>query len=562
MSVAGVWNRVLLVHDGAAFAATAWLGDPWAQFLHNFPERSFATLIYYLPAQAFAFWSDTDIRLFILLFHLWFFAVPLIWLGVLMLIGNQLSNPLTYALGTTALCFTLPMLHFPTEVIAFVFAFVVALCIATAPGPMSCRRTLALTATAIVCALCHPGGIATTFGFVVLCLIATYFRWAPMGRVAAIFGAIVVLQGLVLVAAPYVVDIDNPSIRYYVAKNGFEIVNPLHVLKMSLRFPYVLLTCGLVVAALTLPLLQLPRWRQTRISWVAIGAIAGSVLVLATMTLPAWYQARCIVIYGLGLAAFGLVFSAFRTKGQIPLAIGPGVATVVAVIFAIAGLLNALEAGRYLDIVRAYAYETHGIDAAHPSAVGRAGRGIEAIPGTDLRFRERHDFRAVAIRATLTRLAARWQNPTAFVLFAYDWHWALPYASYFSTNGRAILYYPEKEWIPLTCEAVAAAPRRQAATLVAFSIRHHCVNRISTFGTAALEDASALPIHPDRLTVGGDYAKSTRENPELGRCPGYDLAVGVDRHRALRLDLEAVADACLDRCPAPVRAPAEGPKHR
>ena len=91
----------------------------------------------------------------------------------------------------------------------------------------------------------------------------------------------------------------------------------------------------------------------------------------------------------------------------------------------------------------------------------------------------------MAIRATLDRLAARWQRPTAFVLFAYDWHWALPYASYFITDGRAILYYPEKEWIPLTCEAVAAAPRHQAATLIDFSIRHHCVKKISSFGMAA-----------------------------------------------------------------------------
>jgi hypothetical protein len=448
----GSLNDVLLVNDGAYFLAVAWLGNAWDLYFDQFVGRALSLLLAFGPAWAIRAAFGPSAKLFLLLGHLLYFAVPL----VLWLILRAVETVRIYS--RLYLASMLALVYFPSEVIAATGLWMIWMAAITG----RVRGTIGIA--------------AVTIGFAVL-LAFTHPTAATMSLIYAASGGVLVLIGrpfprhtlvpavamAVLLLAAYggtshLWPSTNPTILAMQGASSRDYLDPVWMVTTLVLFP-VLAALWLLLLAPGLASVN-ARWRLP--PWaIAVVGVVGLWFAANATSLYTYLFARHTVTHVLALAlalALAAAPQDWLAQARRPLLWCAAIATAGALSYNVDVFLFGRFVERHL--------------APGVTDVDREAATVWPRPVARDLFEARFYF----------KWAAGTDYARDVVMPDYErYRQVLAFESFFRSGRQSVLFHrlPKGHWVPFTCAPVERAEARARdeadRRFLAFLHANYCV---------------------------------------------------------------------------------------
>ena len=449
-AILGTWTSVLMVNDGAVFLTAGWFANSWDLYFSQNSDRWLATYVTYGPAWAARHLLGLSSTAYMVVAHLFYFAVPLaLWLVLRRVETARLFSRLYLAVA-------LPLLYFPTELICGLGLWLIWLAMLNDSACNDRRAVIATICFAFLLAFIHP-----SIGLMSLVYLAVGIVLGALGRPVprrSLVGAAV--MAVVLLASYFTVaqwlKATNPTVAAALGANRYAYIDPSWMLATMVLFPALLAQWLLLLA---------PGTQSARLRWriaplaVTIIAVLGLVsAALGTGLLTSVY-ARHTAPYVVALAAALALVSPRAWPAAARRALVGYAAVAAAAILSYN--VDLFYFGRVVD-----RYTTLGlIDIDDPAAGWPRATAENGARRTYLKWLAGSDY-------------AR-----DVVVPIYDWHrLALAFYSYFRSDRRTVLYHRldrTGDWRPYPCPVVARTlaetPDPQDRMFLAFLGKHYCV---------------------------------------------------------------------------------------
>jgi hypothetical protein len=422
----GTWTNALMVNDGAVFLTAGWFGNSWDLYFSQNADRWLSTYVTYGPAWAARRAFGLSSGGYMLVAHLFYFAVPLVlWLILRSLESQRLFSRLYLAIA-------LALLYFPTELIAGLGLWLMWLALVSGPARTARQAVIATALFAVLLAFTHPSIALMSFLYLAVGGVLTAFG-RPVPRRSLIgAGVMGVLLLLAYFATSRWLKATNPTVIAALAVNRYAFIDPTWMVATLVLFPALAAQWLLLLAPGAASARLRPRFSPGAI-WI-IGLVGGAFAACGTGLLT-WLFARHTAPYILALAtALALVAPAVWLVDTRRALIA------YAAVIAAATLsynVDLLLLGRFVD-----RYARPGlIDIDDPAA------GWLASPTANNALRNYFKW------------AAGDDYVRDVVVPIYDWHRAaLAFYSFFRSGRQTVLFHRldrRGDWLPFHCPAVA-----------------------------------------------------------------------------------------------------------
>jgi len=422
----GTLTNALMVNDAAVFLTAGWFGNSWDLYFSQNADRWVSTYVTYGPAWAARWLLGLSSGAYMVLAHVFYFAVPLVlWLILRRIEPQRLFSRLYLAVA-------LAMLYFPTELIAGLGFWLMWMALVSDPARSVRQAAVATALFGALMAFTHPSIALMSILFLAVGgALAVFARPLPRRSLIAA-AAMAVLLLVAYAATSRWLKATNSTVVAALAVNRYAFIDPTWMAATLVLFPalaaqwLLLLLPGTHSARLRL---RLPSWA----AWT-IGGLGACFAATGTGLLT-WVFARHSAPYILALAvSLALVAPSVwlveARRALIAYALVIGVA-------AISFNADLFLFGRFVD-----RYASPGlIDVDEPAA------GWPPNPTAN------HALR------TYLKWAAGSDYQRDVVVPIYDWHRAaLAFYSFFRSDRRTVLFHRldrRGDWLPFHCSAVA-----------------------------------------------------------------------------------------------------------
>jgi hypothetical protein len=422
----GTWTSALMINDGAIFLSAGWFGNSWDLYFSQNADRWLSTYMTYGPAWAARWIFGLSSSAYMVLAHLFYFAVPLIlWLLLRRLEAERLFSRLYLAIA-------LALIYFPTELIAGLGLWLMWLALVSDPARTH-RQVVIVTAlfTALL-AFTHPSIALMSFLYFAVGGLLTRFGRAVPPR--SLIGAATMAIMLVLAyfATSHWLKATNPTVVAALSVNRYAFIDPTWMTATLVLFP--------ALAAQWLLLLAPGAWSarlRPRLRPLAVWIIAAlGVWCAASGTgLLTWLFARHTAPYIVALAAALALVAPAAWLTQAPRALIGYAAVIGAAI--ISYNVDLVYFGRAVD-----RYTKPGLVDIDDAAA---------------------DWPRTATASHGLRNYLKWAAGADYerdvVVPIYDWHRAaLAFYSFFRSGRQTVLFHRldrRGDWLPFHCPAVA-----------------------------------------------------------------------------------------------------------
>jgi hypothetical protein len=429
----GTWTNCLLLNDGAVILSSGFLGNSWDLYISQIASRAGSVLSMVGPAWLLQTAFDLGPRLYMIVAHLLYFAVPLlIWLVLRAVERDRVFSRLYLAL-------MLVLVYFPTELIFGIGLWLIWLTLLEDPAPPRSAKALVTLLLGAAMAATHPALGLMGFAFVATGLLLRLFgRHLPAFRLPDRILITVGLLSAALLALYFVMsNLAPPTNLTALAAHGsgrYDYVNPFWMLKSIALFP--------VLGALWF-LLLVPGAGALRLQGrylaplTLVIAVAGVWFAVAGTTLQTSAFARHTGPYVLAVA---LVLAlpdraAWLRRAERPLILF----ALIAAASAVSENVDLHLFGRHLE-----RQQTHGVaDAVTVKEPWPSARPEPAAARILFKYGARGDYVRDSVMPT------------------YDWYRImLAFYSFFRSDGQGVLFHPVSSgtsWVPYECPAVGRA---------------------------------------------------------------------------------------------------------
>ena len=451
IALLGIWTNCLLVNDGGVQLSAGWLGNAWNLYLGQLAARAVSMLVTFGPAWAARGAFDLGPASYVAVAHVLYFAVPLLlWMAIRTVEPHRTFSRLYLAIA-------LVLVYFPTELILGAGLWLLWLSVAADPARSMRQVVLTTLLLGLVMILVHAALALMSLVYVAVGVALSAFGRSPPRRtlVAALAMSLLLLAGYA--ATSTLLPPTNPTILHALTTNRHDYVDPVWMLATMALFP--------MLPALWL-LLVSPGLETARLRWhlspraETIVAVVGLWFAANGVGLLTWLFARHTGGYALALAlALALAAPAgdWLSRARRPLMLFAAIMTVAAFSYAIDLALF----GRFVE--------------------QRSSNGIiDVDASTSKPWPPRQNLTFGA--RTYFKWAAGDDYVRDVVVPVYDWYLvALPFHSFFSSDGRTVLFHriPPTGWVPFECAPVEQTlkdARGEARVMfLRFLDEHYCV---------------------------------------------------------------------------------------
>ena len=446
IAVAGSLNNVLLVNDGAYFLSAIWLGDGWDLYFSQFVGRALALLLAFGPAWAFRALASPSAQTFLFIGHLLYFAVPLVlWLAIRTVETSRVYSRLYLAA-------MLPLIYFPTEIIAAAGIWMIWMAAIARPGQSPRVLAVLTIAFALPLAFTHPTAATMSLIYAVAGGVLVFLgRPFPRRTLAPAAAMAVLLLGAYLVTSQLWPS-TNPTILAMQGASSRDYMDPVWLATTLALFP--------ILAALWFLLLApgvnlLPAWT------VIVVGLLGLWFAANATSLYTYLFARHSVSHVLALAvALALAMPTAEWSARARRCFVWCAAITVAA--ALSYNVDVFLFGRFVG-----AHLTPGV-----TDVDRAGASSWPKPVGRGLFEPRFYF----------KWAAGADYARDVVMPDYErYRQVLAFESFFRSNRQSVLFHrlPPGHWVPFACapveRAIAAAHDAADRRFLVFLDENYCV---------------------------------------------------------------------------------------
>lgn len=447
----GTWTSVLMVNDGAVFLTAGWFGNSWDLYFSQNSDRWLATYVTYGPAWAARQVFGLSSMAYMVLAHLFYFAVPFVlWLILRWIETERLFSRLYLAIA-------LPLLYFPTELICGLGLWLIWLAMLCDASRSNRQAVMATIVFAILLAFVHPSiGLMSIVYVVAGMALTAAGRPVPRRSLVGAAALAVVLLASYFTVAQWL-KATNPTVAAALGANRYAYIDPAWMVATMVLFPSLLAQWLLLLA---------PGTRSARLRWsihplvvTIIGGLGIVSAALGTGLLTSVY-ARHTAPYVLALAA---------ALALVSPPVWPALARRALVAYA------AIAAAAILSYNADLFYFGRLVD--------RTMTKPGLIDADDPATGWPHATAEGGGRRTYLKWMAGANYTRDVVVPIYDWHrLALAFYSYFRSDRRTVLYHRldrQGDWLPYPCPAVvhtlAETRDPQDRMFLAFLGKNYCV---------------------------------------------------------------------------------------
>jgi hypothetical protein len=458
-AVLGTLTTSLLVNDAAVFLSAGWFGNSWDLYFGQNADRVVSTFITYGPAWAARWAFGLSSTAYIVLAHVFYFAVPFVLWLVLRAVETQ------RLLSRLYLAIALALLYFPTELIAGLGLWLIWLALVIDPTRTARELAIATVLFAVVLAFAHPSIALMSLLYLVVGGTLTAFGRPIPRRSLVGAAAMCVLLLAAFFATNHWLKATNPTVVAALAVNRYNFIDPRWMLATMVVFPALAAQWLLLIAPGTQAARL--RWRISPIAVVVIAAF-GLWFAAAGTGILTWLYTRHTAPYILALAvAFALVSPGeWLAQARRPLMVYAAILCVAAISYNVDLFLF----GRFVD-----RYTAPGLTNVDDPASGWP-RPFRDPHGT-------HNYLKWAAGADYQR---------DVVVPIYDWYRVtLAFYSFYRSDRQTILFHPlgrRGEWLPFHCSSItrtlAGNHDPQDQKFLAFLGKHYCIPGVAEMGKA------------------------------------------------------------------------------
>lgn len=447
----GTWNLCLLVNDAAVFLSAGWFGNGWDFYFSQNADRFVATIITYGPAWAARWLFGLSATAYIVLAHIFYFAVPLVlWLVLRAVETQRLFSRLYLAIA-------LALLYFPTELISGLGLWLIWFALLTDSKRTTTEAVVATALFAVVLALVHPSIALMSLLYLVVGAALTALGRPVPRRSLAGTAVMFVLLLAGFFATSHWLKATNPTVISALSVNRYNFIDPRWMLATVAMFPALAMQWLLLIAPGTQSARL--RWRISPIA-VLIFAALGVWFAAAGTGLLTWLYTRHTAPYVLALAvAFALVSPlVWLDHARRPLMAYAAVLGVAAISYNVDLFLF----GRFVDRYTAPGFVDVGDPASGWPPLDRGTYGIRSY----LKWAAGADYQ----RDVVVPIFDRYRVTLAFY-------------SFYRSDRRTILFHPlgsRGDWLPFHCAAITRTLAGgnhdpQDRRFLTFLGEHYCV---------------------------------------------------------------------------------------
>ena len=227
----GTLTNCLLLNDGAVILSSGWLGNSWDLYISQIASCAGSVLTMVGPAWALHAAFDFSPRLFMIVAHVLYFAVPVIlWLALRAVERDRLFSRLYLAI-------MLVLVYFPTELIFGIGLWLIWLTLLNDPARSTHSKALATLLLGVAMAFTHPALALMGFVFVSAELALRLFGRRLPDRSLVAVGGLSVLLIVVYFAMARFLPPTNPTVLSAHGSGRYDYINPVWMLKTIVLFP-------------------------------------------------------------------------------------------------------------------------------------------------------------------------------------------------------------------------------------------------------------------------------------------------------------------------------------